>query len=377
MLTDLRDFGRQTGADALFVMNYPGYVGEIHDDPEYHVKNPGLGYKYTSDKVNSTEIQLCFSFLRRHGEQRARCRLEADVEPHEQVFAILTKQPDYYREFLNRYVDLSANEMMKHAMTDMAFAMTRRVWMDLPTEHRGKCFFCIGGINAINPFSATAVKNEIAVYVDEFVQDCGRIPPEEGAFYDMEGKRIGRLSLSNYDEIYMDFNGSMAFFNAQWKEWLTNPAILPKVPSCARVDALWGLAAPYKGTCITDPGRVRDGRRALRCPADDLAIDTQRPEPIQQVQACLRPMLPVHPAHCLVSDFRSATMNQLYHPEHTADFFDMLAASSIAVFTVTNNAVHDLTTYSDPEKKNRTLDGVKAFLVSNGFGPLFARFALR
>ena len=88
-------------------------------------------------------------------------------------------------------------------------------------------------------------------------------------------------------------------------------------------------------------------------------------------------MLPVHPAHCLVSDFRSATMNQLYHPEHTADFFDMLAASSIAVFTVTNNAVHDLTTYSDPEKKNRTLDGVKAFLVSNGFGPLFARFALR
>ena len=61
-------------------------------------------------------------------------------------------------------------------------------------------------------------------------------------------------------------------------------------------------------------------------------------------------------------------MNQLYHPERSVDFFDMLAASSIPVFTVTNNAVHDLTTFSDKEKKARTLEGVTAFLASNGLG---------
>ena len=37
-------------------MNYPGYVGETGDDPEYHVKNPGLGYKYSSEKVTSTDL---------------------------------------------------------------------------------------------------------------------------------------------------------------------------------------------------------------------------------------------------------------------------------------------------------------------------------
>ena len=63
----------------------------------------------------------------------------------------------------------------------------------------------------------------------------------------------------------------------------------------------------------------------------------------------------------------SATMNQLYHPAHTAAFFTMLSQNSdIPVFTVTNNVVHDLTTFSDAEKKHKTLDGVTRFLASNG-----------
>ena len=59
-------------------------------------------------------------------------------------------------------------------------------------------------------------------------------------------------------------------------------------------------------------------------------------------------------------------MNQLYHPAHTAAFFDMLAGnSSIPVFVITNNAVHDLTTYADDEKKQKTLEGVTQFLEAN------------
>ena len=64
----------------------------------------------------------------------------------------------------------------------------------------------------------------------------------------------------------------------------------------------------------------------------------------------------------------SATMNQLYHPAHTAAFFTLLAQNSdIPVFTITNNVVHDLTTFADAEKKLKTLDGVTRFLASNGY----------
>lgn len=61
-------------------------------------------------------------------------------------------------------------------------------------------------------------------------------------------------------------------------------------------------------------------------------------------------------------------MNQLYHPERTADFFKMLAQNPhIKVFTVTNNVVHDLTTYGDADKEIKTLEGVMKFLRGNGY----------
>ena len=60
-------------------------------------------------------------------------------------------------------------------------------------------------------------------------------------------------------------------------------------------------------------------------------------------------------------------MNQLYHPANCAAFFTMLAQyRDIPVFTVTNNVVHDLSTFADAEKKQKTLEGVMQFLESNG-----------
>ena len=59
-------------------------------------------------------------------------------------------------------------------------------------------------------------------------------------------------------------------------------------------------------------------------------------------------------------------MNQLYHPQHTADFFAFLAQHCIPTYTVTNNAVGDLTTYSDSDRKVRSLAGIESFLSANG-----------
>ena len=148
---------------------------------------------------------------------------------HFQVFNTLQDKPETYATFLDRYCDLQDNDKMKRAMTDIAFHMAQKVWTDLPAESRGNCFFCIGGVNAINPFSATVVKNEIAVYVDAIGKEAKRIEPSEGTFYDMDGARMGELDLSHYDEIYMDFNGSMAFFTEAWKQRLSVPSVAAKV----------------------------------------------------------------------------------------------------------------------------------------------------
>jgi hypothetical protein len=119
---------------------------------------------------------------------------------------------------------------MKSAMTDIAFAITQKVWVDLSAENRGELFFCIGGVNAINPFSAAKVKNEVAVYVDALDNTPERICPEEGAVYAMDGsRRKNGLDFSSYDEIFMDFNGSMAFFSDAWRQRLSDSAVASKV----------------------------------------------------------------------------------------------------------------------------------------------------
>ena len=61
MLAILTSFA-QTGADALFIMNYSAYIGEMVDDDNYHPSHPGLGYKYTSEQV-----RFCFSLAMSYG----------------------------------------------------------------------------------------------------------------------------------------------------------------------------------------------------------------------------------------------------------------------------------------------------------------------
>ena len=156
-----------------------------------------------------------------------------------QVFESLpvNHKTEKYETFLSRYNDLASdNDKMKSALTDIAFSLAQQVWVDLPAESRGDLFFCIGGVNDIIPFSATAVKNEIVVYMDAVGSDAKRIGPEgstpiEGAYYDSYGSSVAALDLSCYDKIYMDFNGSMAFFSDKWKQRLSEPNVAAKVKS--------------------------------------------------------------------------------------------------------------------------------------------------
>lgn len=274
-------------------MNYPAYVGEDFPDDSYAAFHPGLGYKYSSD----------------------------------QVFKSLPEPiPTTYGDFLGRYDSLeSANMKMKAAMTDLAFTITRRVWKDLPVsvDDRGSCFFCVGGINSINPFSATAVKNEIAVYSEQVVdEELPRLNSTiSGMTYDMSAKECN-VNLMDYTEIYLDFNGSMAFLNEEWIERL-------------------GLAAAanrVKGVFVM--GGVRSDSKPMTMPSIPNVLNR----------------------------FSSATMNQLYHPQNTGEFFKLFAENpSVPVFTVTNNVVEDLATFGlhADGSKYKTREGIDLFLKNN------------
>ena len=151
-----------------------------------------------------------------------------------------------------RYDSLeSANKKMKAAMTDLAFIITARVWTDLPASAhgRGSCYFCIGGINSINPFSATAVKNEIAVYSSDFAgKEIPRIRSDANITYDMDANECN-VDLVDYSEIYLDFNGSMAFLDELWAEKLGEAA----------------AAQTLKGVFVM--GGVRSDRKPMTMPS--------------------------------------------------------------------------------------------------------------
>ena len=286
----------KTGSDVLFIMNYPAYVGvaESEIDVSYAERNPGLGYKYSAREL-----------------------LESEKLPK--------PLPESYARFLSRYEGQSDNDRMKSALTDMAFTMAKNVWKEVSKQ--GELYFFIGGINSVNPFSPTAIKNEILVY-SNLIDPTTPLKADQGLVYNADSQQVD-FKWEAYSDICMDFNGSLAFWNESWDSALSETEVVKKI----------------RGVFIM--GGVY---------ADD--------EPVTM------PSVPN-----VLNRFSSATMNQLYHPECAAAFFAFLAKWKIPAFMVTNNVVKDLTTI-DAETKEKTYHGVEAFMSANGLtGPFLQKFA--
>ncbi len=287
----------KTGSDVMFIMNYPAYVGvaENEVDTAYAELNPGLGYKYSAKEV-----------------------LERDNLPK--------PLPESYARFLSRYEGQSNNNLMKNALTDMAFTMAKNVWEEA-CKCGGDLYFYIGGINSVNPFSPTNIKNEVLIYTD-IIEGTSRLTAIQGLVYNTQSKQIV-FNYEEYSDIYMDFNGSLAFWDESWDRMLSETAIVEKIRG---VFIMGGVYADK--------------------------------EPVTM------PSLPN-----VLNRFSSATMNQLYHPENAAAFFSFLAKWRIPSFVITNNVVKDLTT-KDAEKKENTYHGVESFMIANGLtGDFLQKFA--
>jgi hypothetical protein len=268
----------KTGADVLFVMNYPAYIGiKASESIDDFSSSCGLGYRYSAEHV-----------------------LKRVPDP----------VPSEYSDFLAAYGDLSVDgDLMRQALTDLAFETVRRVWAECCSEGRGSLLFCIGGINSINPFPPSSIQNEILLFSKLILPPSARLLTEEGRIYNNAGQ-VHTLDISKYSGVFLDFNGSMAFFNDQWFNLLCDPDKPAKV-----------LAAFISG-----------GVRAHL----PLATDAEQ------------------------NRFGSATANQLYHPQHTGKFLDFLLSRRVPTFVVTDNAVGNFIT-----------EGLHNFLSSNKIGGMF------
>jgi ankyrin repeat protein len=287
---------RKTGADVLFIMNFPAYIGisAAASDVSYEAKNPGLGFKYSVEDVSL------------------------------QVPAKVSDSEDYQR-LDKRYNGLSNADQMKAALTDVAYEIVVRIWNEGDAE-KGRLFFCIGGINSVNPFSPEAVKNELCAYSKLISEPSKNLSTVEGTIYVHDESDPCNLNLSDYADIFMDFNGPMSFFHDGWREKLSDPCVVRSIKGVFIMGGVFASEKPSTSPAI--PGKV--------------------------------------------NRFSSATMNQLYHPQRTADFFAFLQTYKIPAFVVANNRVKSFATFDEGTKSMNTR-GVEDFLVSNNLHGSFLK----
>ncbi len=98
-------------------------------------------------------------------------------------------------------------ENLKGSMYQLAYKMCYYIWKSI--EGNMNFIFIDGGINELNPFAIHILKNEISVYYNVLKE-----------LDDVTDEMITKQSLESFienltenDEIYMDMNGSFAFYN--------------------------------------------------------------------------------------------------------------------------------------------------------------------
>jgi ADP-sugar diphosphatase len=167
--------------------------------------------------------------------------------------------------------------------------------------HNEKFRFCIGGINTINPLNAPGLKNELFVYADHVSEmTTSNTPYDQNTFYNHAKDKLNTSPnfIHTYSDIYIDFNGSMAFFDQNWEEALGTAAKAEKIKAVVVAGGVYSDAPPQTMPAIS---------KSLNRPS-------------------------------------CATMNQLYHPHHTHRFFSMLKHMSVNVLIVPNNHVEPIST---------------------------------
>ena len=167
----------QSGADLLFVMNFPAYLGVMNGTREKECEY-GLGYVYDTE-----------TFLRGCNDN-----------------------DESYRNILKSYTE-DSHVNLSFVLRDLAFYMTSNTWSGVNSN--GRFYFTIGDVNTINPYSSENCINEVHIYA-KCVKDMKRLkaPTGENSVYNIHGEEETNVAslLEKYERIIMDFNGSAAFW---------------------------------------------------------------------------------------------------------------------------------------------------------------------
>jgi hypothetical protein len=301
----------QLDSDVLFIMNYPAFLG-VDAAP-----SPGpLYYKEIMEATTKLAVGKGYSYATR--DIIAATELNYRENP---AF-------DAYKTLLGRYniENGESRTQFFQALTDMAFFMAKTVWNEVDNASKGSLLFAVGGINSVNPFHATTIKNELFVYakvnaLNGFSGPLTHRGAKEGDVINAAGRLVlDPVTDPFYTKIYLDFAGSMAFFDRSWGDKLERRS--DQIQACF-----------IMGGVFTN-------------------------EPPKTMPAIAGSM----------NRFSCATMNQFYHPANSFRFFKFLGRHSqptrhrITTYTVCNNTVPDLKTTTDGKP---TDDGWKAFLRGN------------
>jgi hypothetical protein len=295
-----------SGSDVLFIMNFPAYLSY---EGEYVECAAGLGYKYGLEfylKESKKKIQEYIDTIKLSGARN------------------LAKQFEAYNTFMDGDMiktSVDIKHTIKQIIAWIGFFLAQNTWDSVGFAGKGTLHFCIGGVNDVNPFHFSTLKNEIFVYAN--VVPLNSFSPDycvdEGLIVGLDGFKsgIGLLSLlKSYSDIFIDFNGSMAFYDRIWEGLIETIS--------GRIRGVFVMGGVYSYFAPTTMPSLPKNLNRLSC----------------------------------------ATMNQLYHPSNTSSFFNQMNRLSIEIIVVTNNEVHDLKLLAM---------GWEQFIFANGVHSIFVK----
>ena len=247
---------------------------------------------------------LGFNFNNQDIKKRDRDKIQKEISDPTFDPNLNVPPRTHYDKIMDKYT-------LKQAMTNMAFYIVNKIWKE--ANGKGTLYFMIGGVNKSITFGLNAHKNEVRVYSDvtyPFFQNVQNIIPDiEGKVYidiNNSKKHISNFNLNNYNSIYIDFNGSMSFLKSKIKTELQTAIDNGKVKGVFVMGGVYAFEPPK--TMPSIPG--------------------------------------------VLNRLSSATMNQLYHPEYTGNFFEMVNGK-VPIYVVTNNEVGFIDqTFSQSNFKN-------------------------
>jgi hypothetical protein len=192
-------------------------------------------------------------------------------------------------------------------LTFISYYIVNKYW-ELAVGKSGtnsKLHFCIGGINEINPFSVNSIKNEYDVYgnivYDDHFKTSKSLFGKNNSGQSLVDKyldtfieviqkftSLNKVLATNYESIYIDMNGSMA-----WYEGNDMTVLNDKADNVKGVFVMGGVLSYAQ-------------------------VNTLGANPFLNRLSC-------------------ATMNQLYHPDNTKAFFDKF---NDKLFFITNNEIN-------------------------------------